>query len=63
MAKRPFVDKQKCIGCGACVALCPEVFEMGSDGKASVKGVIKPSKLTQAKTAAENCPVGAITFE
>jgi len=22
------IDKNKCIGCGACVALCPAIFEL-----------------------------------
>lgn len=28
------VNKEKCIGCGLCPNLCPEVFELGEDGKA-----------------------------
>lgn len=35
--KRVVVDKNKCLGCGTCVALCPEIFELGEDGKAEVK--------------------------
>jgi len=61
MGKKPVVNKQKCIGCGACVAICPDDFEMGSDGKASAKLKAKNSEC--AKTAANNCPVGAIGFE
>lgn len=49
------VDKEKCIGCGACVATCPEGFEM-SDGKAKAKG-----KVSCSDDAAKGCPVGAIT--
>jgi ferredoxin len=48
------VDKEKCIGCGACVATCPEGFEM-KDGKAEVK-----SEAPCNKEAKEGCPVGAI---
>jgi ferredoxin len=50
------VDKDKCIGCGACAATCPEVFEL-KDGKAHVKG-----KGDCAKAAAAGCPVGAISL-
>lgn len=50
------VDKAKCIGCGACAAVCPESFEMKGD-KAVAK---KNSKC--AKEAAESCPVNAISI-
>ena len=30
------IDSKKCIGCGACVALCDKVFEL-KNGKAIVK--------------------------
>jgi len=31
------IDKNKCIGCGTCVSICPKVFEMDIDCKAKVK--------------------------
>ena len=30
------VDKQKCLGCGVCINLCSEVFEL-KDGKSKIK--------------------------
>lgn len=52
------IDKKKCIGCGACAAVAPEVFEMGDDGKSQiVKGKIDMKK---AKEGADTCPVQAI---
>ncbi len=54
------VDKDKCIGCGACTAIAPDVFEFDDDGLAkSVKNEIN----ADVKTAAENCPTEAITAE
>lgn len=50
------VDKEKCIGCGACESTCPKIFEL-KDGKAIVK---KQSNEPCVKEAAENCPVQAI---
>ena len=29
---RAKVDKDSCISCGACVSICPEVFEFDDDG-------------------------------
>ena len=53
------VDKETCIGCGACVATCGSVFEM-KEGKAIVKKGQDKSKDPCSKEAAESCPVGAI---
>lgn len=36
MAKKFKVNKEKCIGCGACVASCPGGTEIKEDGKAEV---------------------------
>ena len=47
-----------CIGCGACVSICPEVFELNENGKSIVKQ--KETDLDCAKEAKETCPVGAI---
>lgn len=52
------IDKAKCIGCGLCPSLCPEVFEMGSDGKAFVK---VQKKIPSVKEAIDSCPVSAIS--
>jgi len=52
------IDREKCIGCGACAALCPEGFEM-KDGKA----VVKNPKVKCIKEGAESCPVQAIKLK
>lgn len=58
------VDKDECIGCGACPEFCPEVFKMEDDGKAVAYTNPVPSKLEEsAKEAAEGCPVDAITVK
>ncbi len=54
------IDKSKCIGCGACQAVCPAVFEI-KEGKAIVKGKIEGKKKEkEVKEAADSCPVQAI---
>lgn len=58
------VDKSKCIGCGACIALAGEVFEIGDDGKSHAKVTEVSGELEKkAREAAENCPVRAIKIE
>jgi len=53
------VNKETCIGCGACTAICEQVFEM-KDGKASIKKSQDKSKIPCVKEAADACPVNAI---
>jgi len=61
-------ELDKCIGCGACAAVCPKYFEMGDKGKAHLKGSkkIKKDEVLTIKEAgcskdAENtCPVQCI---
>ena len=53
------VDAEKCIGCGACVSFCPDVFEMNDDGKAVV--IAQKSDSCDIEDSPSVCPVGAIT--
>lgn len=55
------VDKEACIGCGACVAICPASFVL-KDGKAYAKKA-SVAKITCEKEAADICPVNAITIK
>ena len=31
------INKDKCLGCGACLVIASQVFEIGQDGKSKVK--------------------------
>lgn len=55
----PKVDAKKCIGCGLCTSICPDVFEMQGDGKAHIKNA-KGCDKCDCKDAESSCPVQAI---
>jgi ferredoxin len=54
------VDKELCIGCGACISACPECFGYDEDGKSHVIGESCDCDLHEV---ALNCPVQAISVE
>ncbi len=58
-----FIDRNGCVGCGACAETCPEVFRMADDDLAEVWGEISGDNASAAQEAAEICPVGVITIE
>jgi len=51
------IDKEKCLGWGACVSACEKGFEL-KEGKAE----IKDSKGPCLKQGVEVCPVNAINI-
>jgi thioredoxin reductase (NADPH) len=55
------VDKEKCISCGACMSICPKVFQRDCSGKSEVReeaDVLLPC----VDTAIEACPTQAISL-
>lgn len=69
------VNKDACIGCGACAAICDEVFELDDDGLSEVKihnentdnneeaVSVKEELQDEVRDAADSCPTGAIIIE
>jgi len=70
------VDKDICIACGTCYAVCPDFFEEDSNGKSHVKeeyrteetnshslGDAPDDLLDSVEEALDSCPVSAITKE
>lgn len=57
------VNEETCIGCGACQAICSDVFEITDDGIANAKDVeVNDEKIKEeAIDAMEGCPTGAIS--
>jgi len=64
------LEREKCIGCGSCAALCSKYFEMVDDGKSHIIGTTKQDfeeleieKIECAESAAEACPAQCIHIE
>lgn len=65
------LEREKCIGCGSCQALCPKYFELKEDGKSSVVGaqregeidILETEKIECADQAAQACPAQCIFIE
>jgi len=66
------LERSKCIGCGSCVAVCPQHFELLEDGKSHLKDsqkdaaeveILELSDAGCAKEAADVCPVQIIKVE
>lgn len=63
--------REECIGCAACVAVCPLYFEMADDGRSRLKGgkqqgkdlVLDTEDVKTIKLAADVCPVNIIRIE
>lgn len=63
-------EREKCIGCGTCVAVCPKYWQIGDDGKANLLGSqvnsktgnfeIEIKKVECNQEAADACPVQCI---
>ena len=53
------IDKEKCIGCGACASICPAMFEITKDYKARIKD--PKAKCATLDEIIDLCPVEAIS--
>ena len=58
------VDYDICASTGACMQLCPEVFEVRKDGYLYVLQESPPAELAdKVRQAADMCPTAAISIE
>lgn len=60
---RAYVDQDTCIGCGLCVTICPEVFQLNADGKAEAMADTTDDNRDSVLEAIDSCPVSAIREE
>lgn len=55
------VDQDLCIACGACIDLCPNIFDWNDEGLSHVLAEEIPSEEEDcANEAIESCPTEAI---
>lgn len=55
------VNKEACIGCGACAAICDTVFEIDDEGLSVAKvEEVKEEDKQAVIDSVESCPTGAI---
>lgn len=52
-------EREDCIGCGACVSMCPDNWEMKDDGKTTPKKT-ELDEVGCNQEAADVCPVQCI---
>ena len=57
------VDPDLCTGCGLCVDVCPEVFELEGEVATVTVDEVSADVEDTAQEAVESCPVEAITLE
>ncbi len=62
------VEKDTCIGCGACTTIARDVFTIGEDGYAEVTEEYRDKEIPEDKqeeveTAKDSCPTSAIETE
>ena len=67
------INREECISCGVCEALCPEVFKLIEDGKSAItekyrkddpsKGEVGNELTTCVENARDSCPVQVISTE
>lgn len=55
------VDNDKCLRCGMCTGIAPDVFEFNDDGEIKVNNnLINEDNIEDVNTAKKTCPANAI---
>ena len=60
--RRVLVDQEKCVGCGTCEGLCPDIFQLDEEaGKSTV--IMQGGDEACIEEAIASCPAEAISWE
>lgn len=54
------VDRDRCMGTGACAYALPALFTVGNDGKASVTGTVNEEDDKAVADVVAECPTAAL---
>lgn len=65
------LERDKCISCGACQAVCPNYWQIADDGKINLLGsqkqgeneILEVGDIACNRDAADTCPVQCIIIE
>lgn len=58
------VNRDACIGCGACAAICDSVFEIDDEGISTIVDEnVSEENQEEVQDAVDSCPTGAIEVE
>ena len=57
------VDQDKCLRCGMCTGICPDVFSFDDEGNIKVNNDIIEENIESVNEAMNSCPVSAIGKE
>ena len=55
-----YIDEDECLGCGTCVELCPEVFELNEDTEKAEVIMPEGGPQDEIEDAIDNCPAACI---
>ena len=57
------VDNDKCLRCGMCTGICPDIFSFDDEGNIKVSNEnINDENINEVKEAKDSCPVSAINL-
>lgn len=63
MSKQVAIDQEECLGCEACVELCPEIFGFDIDETKAYVIIAEDGDEDCIEEAVASCPAGCITYE